>query len=66
MVKICPKKSYPCYEKDIENNKICPIGFDSVYYHDKNEDKGYYRHRFRLYKKNQVLPMYVIQFGFNQ
>ena len=28
MVKLCPKKSYPCYEKDFQFNKNnCPNGF---------------------------------------
>lgn len=67
MVKICPKKSYPCFEKDFEAGKNrCPPGFESIYYNDRNEEKDLYRHRFRLYKKNQVLPYYVIQIGFNK
>lgn len=67
MVKICPKKSYPCYEKNFDKESMrCPNGFESIYYTDRNEENHLYRHRFQLYKKNQVLPMYVIQFGFNK
>ena len=67
MVKICPNNSYPCYESSFDYTKNkCPPGFQSVYYDDRNIEKGLYKHRFRLYKKSQVLPFYVIQIAFNK
>ena len=67
MVKICPRRSYPVYEKDFNSSlELCPEGFDSIYYKDLTDENEIYQHRFRLYNKSQILPCYVIQFSFNE
>lgn len=66
VVRICPKRSFPVVatEETLSEDYPIPDGFDSLYYKDPEEDQEVYRHRFRINRKMQTLPYYIIQFSF--
>jgi hypothetical protein len=66
MVRICPKRSFPVVasEETLSEDYPIPEGFDSLCFKESEEDQEVYRHRFRINRKMQTLPYYIIQFTF--
>lgn len=67
LVKICPRKTFPCIatKQTLSEDFKLPDGFDSIYFKDPNADPKIYQHKFKVFKKSQTLPVYLIQFNFN-
>lgn len=66
VVKICPKKTFPVVatKETLSEDYPIPDGFDSIYFKEPEEDHEVYRQRFRINRKMQTLPYYIIQFTF--